>query len=384
MIGASAARHLAEHGASVAVVGPTAPGGRYGDGPFSSHHDEGRITRVTARDAVWATLAARSMARYGDIERRSGIHFHRGAGLVSDTPFSETSARIAQGLGAPAELVSRAAVLARFGIALPGDQDGQVVWEPGPAGLVNPRSLVAAQTALAGLAGANVVDGQVQTIESVVGGWRVSGPWGQTTGRRLLLATGAYGTAMGGLSDNIALVRRLRTILIAELEDTTPSGAALPSLILDNPVHPSLDGIYWVPPVRYPDGRVCLKIGGDSVPAVTSDPSGFAEWFASEGDPNEAAALAATLEALLPGSDLRSVTTRPCVVTYSESGLPIVDNVPLGPAGHIATVALAGCGAAAKSCDEIGRLAASTALGADIGAPGADLGDIDLALLTAP
>jgi len=68
LIGSAAARHLAEAGVSTALIGPAEPAERTSSpGPFSSHADEGRITRVTARNRQWATLAARSITRYPDI-----------------------------------------------------------------------------------------------------------------------------------------------------------------------------------------------------------------------------------------------------------------------------------------------------------------------------
>ena len=84
MIGSAAARHLAEDGVSTALIEPTEPVDRQGSaGPFSSHPDAGRITRVFDRSPVWSTLAARSIDRYGDIESRSGIGFYNNSGVVA-------------------------------------------------------------------------------------------------------------------------------------------------------------------------------------------------------------------------------------------------------------------------------------------------------------
>jgi sarcosine oxidase len=109
-----------------------------------------------------------------------------------------------------------------------------------------------------------------------------------------------------------------------------------------------------VPPVRYPDGRVCLKIGGSPATGPVLDPSDLVDWYRSDGDATEAAALEASLRALLPGVELASISTAPCVVTATPSGYPY-----LGFAGGEVAVAVAGNGSAAKSSDELGRLAAS-------------------------
>ena len=62
LIGSAAARHLAEAGHRVVLIGPDEPTDRRTSlGPFCSHPDEGRITRVAGRTAVWSQPAARSI-----------------------------------------------------------------------------------------------------------------------------------------------------------------------------------------------------------------------------------------------------------------------------------------------------------------------------------
>lgn len=42
---------------------------------FGAHYDEGRITRVLQPDWIWASLAKKSISRYRDLERETGINF---------------------------------------------------------------------------------------------------------------------------------------------------------------------------------------------------------------------------------------------------------------------------------------------------------------------
>jgi sarcosine oxidase len=110
-----------------------------------------------------------------------------------------------------------------------------------------------------------------------------------------------------------------------------------------------------VPPVCFPDGRTYLKVGGN----LRSDPrlpgeTDLIDWFRSTGDRVEAEALEASLRALLPRAEFTSFVTSPCVVTGTPSGYPYLGWVDDGVA-----VAIGGNGSAAKSSDEIGRLAAS-------------------------
>ncbi len=376
MIGSAAARHLAESGLSVAVVGPDEPSDWSSwTGPFASHFDEGRITRVSDRHPAWSLAARRSIERYGDIEARSGIVFHHPVGLVISTPDLNTWLATSQANGAAVEAVDAEWVAETTGIAVP---DGApVAYETAPAGFVNPRALVAAQNVLARRAGASIVAEAARSIEHRSGGQGlvIAGPWGSVDARRVIIATGSFGHGLLTAEDEfrLGLVRRPRTVILAELgQDTDGETRAVPSLIMRDQTDDRLASIYWVPPVAYPDGRTYLKIGGvlavDQEIAAGPDPHGeLVDWFHGSGDPNEADALRSALAARLPGRPILSSATVPCVYTGTASGLPIIDWLDDGLA-----VAVGGNGAAAKSSDELGRLAAALAAG-DL-AP--DLGDL--------
>ena len=95
MIGSAAGRHLAESGRRVALIGPGEPADRRtSDGPFCSHPDEGRITRIAGRNEMWTEVAARSCERYADIEARSGIRFHTPCGVIVGYPDDRLLQRI--------------------------------------------------------------------------------------------------------------------------------------------------------------------------------------------------------------------------------------------------------------------------------------------------
>lgn len=74
LMGSAAARHLAANGANVVAVGPPeCNSSRKAEVEiFGAHYDEGRITRRTDPDPVWALLAQRSIGRSRK-ERRSLI-----------------------------------------------------------------------------------------------------------------------------------------------------------------------------------------------------------------------------------------------------------------------------------------------------------------------
>ena len=349
LIGSAAARHLGEAGVPTVLVGAGEPVDYASwTGPFASHYDEGRVTRIADRDALWAELAARSIRRYEDIETRSGIAFHEQRGLVMVSEHAATATAHAVARGADARLVTREWVRDTTGIHLAGEQPGDVLFESGPAGLINPRRLVAAQARLAEVAGVDLIDLPATAIERHADRFEVSTAGGSVAAERVLLATGAYGASLVGA--DLALLRRLATVVMAELGP----GEKIPSLIIREPTSPTLSDIYWVPPVRYPDGRTMLKIGGDSEPGVFADSDAeLRQWFRQGGSTDEAGVLRAALRSLLPDAVVRSWAQQPCVLTDTPSGRPYIGWIDDGVA-----VALGGCGASAKSSDELGRLAA--------------------------
>lgn len=346
MIGAAAARHLAENGINTALIGPGEPADRRtSDGPFCSHPDEGRITRIAGRTAIWSELAARSIARYGDIAERSGIEFHTARGLASVGPDAEKWVANSQSFGGDAQMVHRDWLAKATGIVI--DSGHPIVFEGAPAGHINPRRLVRAQTALAQRAGAQVVEHAAAAVNRTNGGFAIGGVWGTLTAQRVLVATGAFGGSL--LPRELALGRWPRTVVLAEMADP----GNIPSLIVIDPPDERLEEIYWVPPVLFPDGRLCLKIGGQlgTKPAITE--AGLVDWFRSDGSEVEAAALENSLRTLLPNAEIRSVTSTPCVVTGTLGEYPYI-----GPVADGLAVAIGGNGSAAKSSDELGRLAA--------------------------
>ncbi len=81
MIGASAARHLAEDGLDVAVVAPLEPTDPAAHtGPFGAHYDETRLSRTVQRGAVEAELARRARAAVASIEGFADRPVYTGSG----------------------------------------------------------------------------------------------------------------------------------------------------------------------------------------------------------------------------------------------------------------------------------------------------------------
>ena len=164
MFGSAATRHLSAHGLRVIAIGPSEPvDWQTHNGVFSSHYDQGRITRVIDADPVWAQLAARSIAAYPEIEAKSGIHFHYlsgGVWIYPDIPAAQARLQQAeaagQAIGADYVRLDPEQTMAQFPFlyAAPGTT---TLWERGNAGHINPRSMVQAQLTVAEQQGATIL-----------------------------------------------------------------------------------------------------------------------------------------------------------------------------------------------------------------------------------
>ncbi|MEW9523987.1 FAD-dependent oxidoreductase [Agrobacterium radiobacter] len=361
MMGAAAARHLAETADGVALIGPGEPADiKSHQGVFASHYDEARITRTIDGDADWALLANRSIARYADIAARSGVEFYAPVGCLmvgaergGDNPFVDDVRTAAVRLGVSTELLDGENLENRFPYFSfePGCEG---VFERKNAGYVNPRALVKAQAVLAEKAGVSLIDDIVVSTREEDGRASVQTASGAVyTADRVLVAAGGFSITKDLLPQPVALDVYARTVAFFEIgEGDLGHYADMPSLIYE-PREPTKH-IYLLPPVRYPDGKFYLKIGGDpDDKRLGSDPE-IREWFRSGGRESVRDHLSDIVGTLVPSIDLSRVSMAACVVSKTGSGYPAIGFT----ASPRIAVLTGGNGTAAKSSDEIGRLGA--------------------------
>ncbi|WP_027664247.1 NAD(P)/FAD-dependent oxidoreductase [Rhizobium leguminosarum] len=368
MMGAAAAKYLARQTDGVAVIGPDEPDDRKThQGVFASHYDEGRITRTIDPDRNWALLANRSIDRYGEIARDSGIDFYREVGCVVVAPtggdYLEKTRQAAVSLGVETSLLDEQGLKAAFPFfAFP--DGGAGVFEARGAGHISPRKLVKAQSLLAEKAGATVIRDHVVSIRSEGGSAVVETAGGLTyRAEKVLLAAGGFSIAENLLPQPVAMTVYARTVTLFEVSDADAARlAAMPSLILRAP---GID-IYLLPPIRYPDGKFYLKIGGDPDDLALRDDTEMRAWFKTEGRDMVRAHLKRIVEGLVPDMVPLSISTAACVVSHTESGYPMI-----GYSSSPEIAVLTGCaGTSAKSSDEIGRLGAELLLSGGISEQG--------------
>lgn len=361
MMGASAARHLAEQSDGVGLIGPGEPADiKNHEGVFASHYDAARITRTIDSNADWARLANRSIARYAEIERESGVEFYGEVGclIVGKTrgtgfPYIENVCAAADALGVETEILGDAALAERFPY-FSFESGCEGVFEKNNAGYVNPRELVRAQIVVAEKRGVTRVEDIAVSVREEGGLATVTTASGHRyTADKVLVAAGGFSVAEGLLPQALEMNVYGRTVAFFEIpDDELHLYAGMPSLIYE-PTDPRKH-IYLLPPVRYPDGKVYLKIGGEPVDVLLNGDREIRDWFRAGGSAQVRDDLSGIVETLLPSIDRSRISMAGCVTSYTPSGFPAVGYTS---SPNIA-VLTGGCGAAAKSCDEIGRLGA--------------------------
>ncbi|WP_332302603.1 NAD(P)/FAD-dependent oxidoreductase [Rhizobium sp. GR12] len=361
MMGAAAARHLSAQTDGVALIGPDEPADRRTHtGVFSSHYDEARITRGFDGDPVWAELAQRSIRRYAEIEAKSGIRFFteagclftgNGKGLAGDYVSRALSSTDRLGLGV--ETLGTDVLARRFPMfSLPSDHSGY--FEARNAGHVNPRALVRAQCAIAVAQGARLVRETAAHIRDTSDGVEVSTREGAVhTAEKVIVAAGGFTNMADLLPSPVDMAATGRTIVFFELDEARQAlFGAMPSTIVLTETEDDI--VYILPPVRYPDGKVYLKIGGESEKGRLETLTDAVGWFHSDGTPGEVEFLEKRAISLMPELAGCPVTSGSCVASITRSGYPYIGYTQ---SSNIA-VLTGGNFVSAKSSDEIGRLGA--------------------------
>lgn len=362
LIGSAAARHLAEAGVEVTLIGVAENNPH---GVFASHYDEARVTRRTDADPIWSNLATEAIGRYADIEERSGIRFHDPCGhircdLPEKHPTSVLKAvrAISKSLGAGVSEVAPAAIsdshpYLRF------DPTSVLQVETAPAGIINPRLLVRAQQHLAVRAGAKRIAEAALAVDRAGEHFVIETTGRTIQARRTLVCTGPHTNDFQLTPKPLPIDVRPETVLLVE---TSPKVAKLldgmPGIIWKFSHRPPAEYAYVLPPVAYPDGKTYLKIGADNDRDIRVDTLEMKRaYMRSSGSQSTAAYLRKLIDELIPAVRGLPQRTKPCLLTYSPKRYPIIDEVAADW-----FVAVAGCGASAKSSDQIGKLAADTVL----------------------
>lgn len=363
-LGSATARHLAEQGHAVTVFGPDEPATYVGHrGTWSGHYDQGRLA-VTDPLRVATVLGHRAMARYEEIERRSGVEFATphpqlmmfpdGSGDAGELSQSDKHAyRMLDAVlensrdHVMPEILDGAQLHARFpDMRFKEHLLGAL--QP-DAIIVNPRRFVRAELTLAEAAGAVRVPELVTGLDTDADGVRLGLADGSASRFDKVVVAAGSGTNASRL-----LTRRLDTEVygatIVLLEVAGPDVVRMPAWMY-------LDAHYGggliTPPSRYPDGRWYLKCAsGQLLENPLRGAVEIADWVGTGGDSSEATWFAEFVATSLPEVEILSARTWPCLPSINATSVPYIDLVE----DRVAVVLEGERGV--MMADEIGRLGA--------------------------
>jgi sarcosine oxidase len=380
MFGSAAAKYLSRAGADVLVIGPEEPaeGAPVDQRSFGAYFDEARITRRLGWDPVWQTGDARSLERFRGIEAESGVSFFHECGslIVMAKSIGRRTGDILAQCEEDAITVERLpddalrAELPELGLPpMAGGVEGLL--ERKQAGYLNPRQLVKAQLTLTETAGGQVLRAAVLAVRKDRGRWRLlvedAGGRFEVGAERVLVATGA----LTNQNDVLPAGRRLAlhvftepNLLFEVRDDQLERFRHLPPVVTIDPEDSGNANmsLYLLPPIRYPDGRWYVRIGPGMQPIVQElrNTDEMVAWCAGQRITREQSDfLSAMVRLLLP--DLRPASVREacCLIDKTPTRYPYIGHLD----DETFAVAVGGNGHGARGSDELGRVAATVALG---------------------
>lgn len=363
LMGAAAARYLSQLTPHVVLVGPDEPADWAGHrGVFASHYDQGRITRRLSQDAVWSALAQRAIGQYAYLEKTSGVQFYWPVGSLyvaphgTDAAYLAAAAAIGQRFSLDFTLYATPDELKKADDRLQFPINCHGILEPPPAGTINPRGLLQAQTAITLQQGARVVAETVTAVRPHPHAVEVTTETGRVLwARKALLAAGAFANCYDLLPRKLDLRVKSETILLARLPQAEAARLRDLPAVLYQIDSPDLEGIYLLPPIAYPDGRVYLKMGCNTRADVwLPDLEAMRAWMIHGDSDVMLDPMRAALQAMIPGLEAEAFHTHRCLVAYTAHGKPYIDQLT-----ERVYVATGGNGASAKCADTLGWLAAN-------------------------
>ena len=366
-LGSATARHAAEAGARVLLVGPDEPSTPDGhQGTWAGYYDQGRLCHVLEVPVVTSMLAMRSRRRFADLIARTGVDFltpshsvtvlpDAGAGGSAALWFQrDLLARNAADLGVEVDELDEAGLAAAYPHL--SFEPGHVALRERGAFILDPRGLVQAELAAGRAAGVALVRDEATSLRHRGDGCEITAAGGGTwTADRVVVAVGAAVNASGLLGRRLDLQPFGATVVLAEVDG--PDAVDMPTMMmLKVREEQMLFGGIVMAPVRYPDGRWYIKVSGSSLlrnPLETREE--IAAWVRTGGSADDLHETRELLTELLPGVGLGELRTRPCLVCATPTDRPYIDWA------DDRTVVVVEGERGAMAADEIGRLAAGLA-----------------------
>ena len=368
-MGSACARHLTQTcNDKICLVGPdepTLPRQQSGRSVFAAYYDQGRITRHLDADPVWCQLANRSIPRYTQLEKATGVKYYTQAGFLVLGPKNHSKVsrmqNVAEIVGFNYNKLSNDDLKRQFPyLNVPNDYIG--LYEPVDAGYISPRGQVQAEITAAANNGCHIVREIVDSVSqnNEDGSFTITTETNKVIkSRKVVVATGAFTLFKDIIPREIrkGLDIKCGTQTVVKLEvnaDDRHRFSKMPSTAYICKDNPLLDYWYIIPPILYPNGKYYLKIGhgGKYIKPIPTHTE-VLKWFHGHGDSEVVSALLKVINHYIPDFKPVSIESDACAYTLTPH-----NHVMIGKIMKNMVLLTGGNGYAAKSADEIGRIGA--------------------------
>lgn len=362
LIGSAAAKHLSVTGKKVIITGPDEPDDYEQAAVFSSYYDQARVQRLIGKDEAWTRLNVESANAYPFIEKESGIRFHTPVGCLyvnphkRDTYLQDAPALATQFATSPAYYEQNENLSTAFpDFKFPQGSHG--LFESGPSGYINPRLLLKAQLSLFRANKGIETSHTIQSLREDSGLYTAVADDGTLYhASSVVLAPGSFANFFPLSPRKPVMQAKSEVVLLAKLsEDEIERLKNLPSLLYEINTR-ELDGIYLLPPVKYPDGETYLKLGCNMPEDIYFNSlDEVQDWFRHGDSDALAGKIRQALFKLMPALEADSFITKRCIISRTEHGRPYIGSID-GKGLYFA----GGCNGYSAMCSEaIGRVTAS-------------------------
>lgn len=384
MFGSAAAKYLSRTQKNVALIGPEEPINKKESSlslSFGAHYDEARITRRLGWDEIWSGTDSRSLNRFREIEKESGISFFYEQGsliMLPNTIVSRTESilRQCQATDISVERMTEESIKHRWPYlkvpSLVGYVEG--LYEEQMAGYLNPRRLVLAQLTIFKRMGGTLIRGTVIRVEKdkLSDLWQLSmmqnGEISKIYTKKLLVAAGAFINHNNILPYGYKLELDAFTepnLLFEISEETAKYLQKMPTIITVDPEDTGNNNmsIYMLPPIKYPDGKWYIRIGPGMQPIIkqldTLDQ--MRQWCIEQTITKQQHDFLIKMQKMLmPEIKFKSIREACCIIEKTPSHYPYIGQIDEDSSLNVVA---GGNGHGARGSDEIGRLAANIMLG---------------------
>jgi sarcosine oxidase len=364
LIGSAAAKYISNAQKNVVLIGPDEETVLDQKIVFASHYDRARIQRIFGKDAVSTLLNYQSAHEYASIENDTGIHFHSTEGCLYVNPYGKDEyldhifpqAKIFKSnyqSFATGESLNLFTPDFNFPKASAG------IFEPAPAGHINPRLLIKAQLKLFRKNGGKIFNDLVKEVRYENNEMKVVTNHGEIyQSKKVLLAPGAFVNFFNLLKRKLILTLKSETTIWAKTSVNEAFRLSNLPALLYKINEPDIDDIYLVRPLEYPDGNFYLKIGANFQDDIFfKNLQEIQDWFKSGNNDRNLKIMKEALINLIPSLTVEKSEAKKCIVSYTQHGKPYI-----GEVDQNLFVAAGGNGYSAMSSDALGKIAATLLL----------------------